>query len=73
MLRKSLVLYMFSKYSIVIVDDGGQPSGVAVKFTLFASSAWGSQIQILGMDLALLIKSRCVSIPHQIEEDWYRC
>ena len=33
-------------------NSGGQPSSVAVKFTLFTSAAWGSQVQILALDLA---------------------
>ena len=37
----------------------GWPGGVAVKFTCSASLAEGSPVQILGADLALLIKPCC--------------
>ena len=49
------------------------PSGIVVKFGPSASVAQGSQVQILGADLALLIKPCCGGIPHKIEEDWHRC
>ena len=52
---------------------GGQPGGVVVKFVCSALVAQGSQVQILGTDLALLVKPCCSSIPHKIEEDWHRC
>ena len=34
----------------------GWPGGIVAKFVCSASVAWGSQVQILGMDLAPLIK-----------------
>ena len=49
----------------------GWPSGVMVKFVCSALVAWGSQVQILSSDLASLVKPRCGSIPHKIEEDWH--
>ena len=51
----------------------GWPSGVVVKFLHSASATQGSRVQILGTDLALLIKPCCCGIPHKIEEDWHRC
>ena len=51
----------------------GWPGGVVIKFMHFASAAQGLQVQYLGADLALLVKPRCGSIPHKIEEDWHRC
>ena len=44
-----------------------------VKFAQSTSVAKGSQVQIPGADLALLIKPCCGGIPHKIEEDWHRC
>ena len=52
---------------------GGWLGGIVVKFARFASVVWGSQVWILGMDLALLIKPHCGGTPHKIEEDWHRC
>ena len=49
---------------------GGQPGGAVVKFACSASAAWGSQVQILKVDLALLVKPCYGGIPHKIEEDW---
>ena len=51
----------------------GQPDGVVFKFTSCVSSAQGSQVGILGVDLAPLIKPHCRGIPHKMEEDWDRC
>ena len=51
----------------------GWPSGIVVKFECSTSVAWGSQVQILGTDLALLVKPCCGGIPHKIEEDWHKC
>ena len=51
----------------------GPPGGVVVKFSHSVSLAQGSQVWILGADLAPLIKPCCGSIPHKTEEDWYRC
>ena len=39
-----------------------------VKFTHSASAAWGSQVQIPGADLALLVKPCCGDVPHKIEK-----
>ena len=33
-----------------------------------ALAAWGLQVQILGVDLALLIKPHCGGVPHEIED-----
>ena len=51
----------------------GQPSGIVVKFACSTLAARGSQVQIPGTDLALLIKPCCSGIPHKVEEDWHRC
>ena len=48
---------------------GGWLSGIVVRFTYSASVAWGSKAQILGADLALLVKPQRSGIPHKIEED----
>ena len=50
----------------------GQPSGVAVKFVCSVSVVAGSQVQILGADLAQLIRSCCGGVSHKLEEDWHR-
>ena len=42
----------------------GQPCGIAVKFMHYASAARGLQVQIQGVDLALLIKPCCGGVPH---------
>ena len=52
-------------------DD--QPSGVVVEFVHSALVALGSQVQILSVDLALLVKPCCGGVPQKIEEDWHRC
>ena len=55
------------------MGEWGLPGGMVVKFTCSALVAWGSQVCIQGVDLALLVKPHCGSIPHKIEEDWHRC
>ena len=47
--------------------------GAVVKFAHSASVARGLQVQILGTDLALLVRPCCGGIPHKIEEGWHRC
>ena len=44
---------------------GGWPRGRVVKFARSTSAARGSPVQILGADMALIIKPRCGSIPHR--------
>ena len=51
----------------------GWPSGIAANFAHSASVAWGLWVQILGTDLALLVRPCPGSNPHKIEEDWHRC
>ena len=51
---------------------GGRPGGIAAKFTGSALAAKGLQVQIPGVDLTLLIKAHCGSIPHKIEGDGHR-
>ena len=41
-----------------------------VKFVRFALAAWDSQVWILGVDLALLVKPHFGGIPHKTEEAW---
>ena len=48
---------------------GGRPGGIVVTFMHSALAARGSQVRILGMDLALLVKPCGGSIPHKTEED----
>ena len=40
------------------------PGGVVVQFACSTLAARGSQVQILGVDLALLIKACCGSVPY---------
>ena len=49
------------------------PGGVVVRFVHSASVARGSQVQVPGTDLALLVKPCCGGIPHEMEGDWHRC
>ena len=51
----------------------GWSGGAVVKFANSALAAQGLQVQILGTDLALLVKPCCGGTPHKIEEDWHRC
>ena len=44
-----------------------------VRFVHSALVAQGSQVQILGVDLALLVRPCCGGVPREIEEDWHRC
>ena len=44
--------------------------GIEVKFASSALAAQGSQVRILGSDLAPLIRPCCGSVPHKTEEDW---
>ena len=49
---------------------GGRPGGAAVKFARSASAAWGSPVQIPGVDMAPLGKPCCVRHPmYKVEED----
>ena len=41
-----------------------------VKFAHSTLAAWGSQVRILGTDLAPLVKLCCGGVPHKTEEDW---
>ena len=60
-------------YSLIkIRKSWGQLDGIVVKFARSALVAWGSQVRILGTDVAPLIKPHFGSIPHKIEEDWHR-
>ena len=52
---------------------GGQPGGAVVKFVHSGLVAWGSRVQIPGVDLAPLVRPHCGGIPHKMEEDWHRC
>ena len=50
------------------------PGGAAVKFTRSTSVTWGSQVQILGVDMALLGKPCCGRRPtYKVEEDGHGC
>ena len=51
----------------------GWPSGIVVKFTCSTSAAWGLRVRIPSVDLVLLIRPCCGSIPHKIEDNWHRC
>ena len=54
-------------------NEAGWPGGVVVRFVHSALVAQGLQVRIPGVDLVLLVKPRCGSIPHKTEEDWHRC
>ena len=51
----------------------GWPGVIVVKFVHSTLAARDLHVQILGADLASLIKPCCRSIPHKIEEDLHRC
>ena len=52
---------------------GGRPDGTVVKFARYASAAQGSLVQILGADVALLVKPYCGRRPmYKVEEDGHR-
>ena len=51
-----------------------QPSGAAVKFARSASAAWGSPVQIPGVDMAHLGKPCYGRRPmYNVEEDGHGC
>ena len=53
---------------------GGWPGGAVVKFTHSALVAWGSLVQIPGVDMALLGKPCCGRHPtYKVEEDGHGC
>ena len=62
---------MFGFYFYFLkISFGGWPGGIVVEFACSTSAAQGSQAQILGTDLALLVKPGCGSVLHKLEEDW---
>ena len=53
---------------------GGQPRGTAVKFARSTLAAWGLPVQILGADMAPLVKPCCGRRPtYKVEEDGHGC
>ena len=50
-----------------------RPGGILVEFAHSTSVARGSWVQILGTDLALLVKPCFGSVPHEMEGGWHRC
>ena len=53
---------------------GGQSGSIAVKCSCSASAAQGSLVQILGVDMAWLVKPCCGGrLPHEVEEDGHGC
>ena len=64
-----IIKTIFASWSFIKNAEGGRPRGVVVKFTCQASVGRGSQVPILGADLAPLIKPCCGGIPHKVEED----
>ena len=65
----------YTNYMVKILVILGQPGGTAVKFACSDSVAWGSPVQILGMDLrTVLIKPCCGRHPtYKVEEDGHGC
>ena len=56
------------------IASRGQPGGAAVKFARSASAAWGSPVQLLGVDVALLGKPCCGRHPmYKVEVDGHGC
>ena len=52
----------------------GWSSGVVFGFTHSASTAWGSQVQIPGMDPHTAGKAVLWwRLTYKVEEDWHRC
>ena len=43
---------------------------MVVEFLCSTLAAWGSQAQIRGADLELLVRPHSGGVPHKIEEDW---
>ena len=65
---------MYNSGPIRLVPYRGQACVIAVKFMRSALAAWGSLVQILDVNLALLIKPCCDRHPtYKIEEDGHRC
>ena len=62
-------------YLITIkTDSRGWPGGVVVKFTRSASVARGSQVRILGADMAPLGTPCCGRrLTYKVEEDGHGC
>ena len=56
------------------LNVGGLPGGAAAKFTPSTSVAQGSLVQILGVDMAPLVKPCCGRGPtYKVEEDGHGC
>ena len=52
----------------------GWPGGAVVRFTRSTLMAWGSPVQILGVDMAPLVKPCCGRCPtYKVEEDRHGC
>ena len=52
----------------------GWPGGAGVKFARSTSVAWGSLVQIPGVNMAMLGKPCCGRRPtYKVEEDGHRC
>ena len=53
---------------------GGQPGGAAVRFAHSSSAAWGSPVQIPGVDLCTAYQAMLWQHPtYKVEEDGHRC
>ena len=64
----------FSIYHGIKLEIRDQPRGTAVKFALSDSAAQGSQVWILGVDMALLGKPCRGRHPaYKVEEDGHGC
>ena len=54
--------------------DGGWPGSAVVKCAHSTSVAWGSPVQIPGVDMAALVKPCCGRCPtYKVEEDGHGC
>ena len=59
---------------LIIRLHRGQPGGTAVKYARSASAAQRSPVQILGADMAPIIKLCCGRHPtYKVEEDGHGC
>ena len=67
---------MDKKYGYRLIKNiiKGWPGGIEGKFMSATSVAWGSWVQIPGVDLHTAHQARLWQHPtYKVEEDWHRC